>query len=82
MNSGTGVCLGLLLSNGRRCGPATGPIGQRRPTDRTMELDAMDRISRVERRTVCGSTHVVGIKKGVRGVCSGLREVGGTGRHA
>src|SRR3954470_79376 len=40
MNSGTGVCLGLLLWNGRRCGPATGPIGQRRPTDRTMELDA------------------------------------------
>ena len=38
-----------------------------------MELDAMDRISRVERRKVCGSTHVVGIKKGVRGVCSGLR---------
>ena len=30
MNSGTGVCLGLLLWNGRRCGPATGP-------DRTVE---------------------------------------------
>ena len=74
MNSGTGVCLGLLLWNGRRCGPATGPIGQRRPTDRTMELDAMDRISRVERRKLCH-----GPRRPVR--YSGRRSFSGARRH-
>ena len=52
------------------------------PTDRTMELDAMDRISRVEGGRCVGALMSSGSKKGVRGVCSGLREVGGTGRHA
>jgi len=53
MNSGTGLFVTLALARaavrpGHR--PRSDSGG---PTDRTMELDAMDRISRVERRKVC-----------------------------
>ena len=53
MNSGTGfVCDPCSGTGGVRPGhrPRSDSGG---PTDRTMELDAMDRISRVERRKVC-----------------------------
>ena len=59
-----------------RFGPATGPGRQQRPHGSQWNLTRWTALAG-SKGGRCGSTYVVGISKGVRGVCSGLREVGG-----
>ena len=75
MTSATGACLWTLALE-RALGPATGPGRQQRPHGSQWNLTRWTALAG-SKGGRCGNTYVVGISKGVRGVCSGLREVGG-----